>query len=94
MRIGTFSLYVLKTKKKKKKGLHFTSCLITIPSLIWEKNHLDPLYSVVFASYSRSTGSVKENIRVDSVATANILLLPVTKDVLAHSLSLKVISVD
>jgi len=62
---------------------------------IWKKKKA--LSSSVFhciCQLVQSTGNMKGDVPVDSVATVSILLLPVAKDLFTISLSLKVVSVD
>lgn len=49
------------------------------------------MYSVALARYFKTQVNMKENTPVDSVATVNILLLPVTKDLFTTIL---LVSVD
>lgn len=49
------------------------------------------MYSVALARYFKTQVNMKENTPVDSVATVNILLLPVTKDLFTTTL---LVSVD
>lgn len=83
-------------KNSKKIGLHFANhCivfyLIIILSLIWKKkkNALSPSVFCCIYQLLQSTGNMKEATPVDSVATVNILLLPLTKDLFTLAYSWK-----